>query len=433
MEERPLRALRRLAAAAGAHDEVAALLVELEVDQARLADVLEQVVEAGEAVVLLVEAGEDAARRLLHHRAPDRVVVALEGLHDLDHALHRLVGAALRAVLAGAGRRPLRLLGVAHEIVVVDELVAGADQEVRGRALDAAADHAAVVLLELRGERREVAVAGDQREDVDVVLLVAEVEGVDHHVDVGAVLAARLGLRDVDQLDARRVELGDRAPVLAPVAVGALEDDAPLLEQPAQHQVDLESALAHVPRADGEVLVVDEDGDQRLLGHAPPSAGPRAGAARAIVVGRDEAVSREVLGGGDLVAGGLLLRAQVALLALERRLLGLLHLALSLQDSRPALSCHRIDLGSGAPPVGGAANGPECITGTRGLPKAGGKSLHLPGSRYWSVGSWRAGRASGTPSRRALRTAAASSRARGRKRIPSSRFSTRKIAFTAKA
>jgi hypothetical protein len=96
----------------------------------------------------------------------------------------------------------LGLAATRAEVVVVDELVAGVDQQVRGRALHAAADHPLVVLLELGDQRREVAVAGQQREDVDVLLGVAEVERVDHHVDVGAVLAAVPALRDVDHLDA---------------------------------------------------------------------------------------------------------------------------------------------------------------------------------------------------------------------------------------
>ena len=100
------------------------------------------------------------------------------------------------------------------------------------------------------------------------LLRVAEVEGVDDHADVGAVLAAQLALRDVDQLDACAVEVGHVLAVAAPVAVGALVDDAPLLEQALQHEFDLEAAVLRVANPERQVLVVDEDGDQGLVGHA---------------------------------------------------------------------------------------------------------------------------------------------------------------------
>src|SRR6185503_4341506 len=59
-------------------------------------------------------------------------------------------------------------------------------------------------------------------------------------------------------------ELAHGIAVVAPVAVRALVDDPALLEQAAQHELDLERSLAHPAHADREVLVVDEDGDQRL-------------------------------------------------------------------------------------------------------------------------------------------------------------------------
>ena len=102
------------------------------------------------------------------------------------------------------------------------------------------------------------------------VLGVAQVERVDDHVDVGAVLAAHPALRDVDQLDALAVELADRVVVVAPVAIGPLVDDAALLQQPLEHQLDLELPGLHLPHADGQVLEIDEHGDQRFFGHGHP-------------------------------------------------------------------------------------------------------------------------------------------------------------------
>ncbi len=76
-----------------------------------------------------------------------------------------------------------------------------------------------------------------------------------------------LRLRDVDHLDALGVELAHGVLVVAPVAVGPLVDDAALLQQPLQHQLDLELAGLHVADADGQVLEIDEDGNQRFFGH----------------------------------------------------------------------------------------------------------------------------------------------------------------------
>ena len=77
-----------------------------------------------------------------------------------------------------------------------------------------------------------------------------------------------LRLRDVDQLDALAVELAHRVFVVPPVAVGPLEDDAALLQQPLEHQLDLELAGLHVADADGQVLEVDENGDQGFFRHS---------------------------------------------------------------------------------------------------------------------------------------------------------------------
>ena len=87
-----------------------------------------------------------------------------------------------------------------------------------------------------------IAVAGQQSEDVDVILRVTEVDGVHDHVDVGAVLAAHSGAGYVDELDPVRVEVTHIVLVVAPVAVGALEDDPPLFEQALQDEIDLECA-----------------------------------------------------------------------------------------------------------------------------------------------------------------------------------------------
>ena len=69
--------------------------------------------------------------------------------------------------------------------------------------LHADADHVLAVLAQLGHQRREVGVAGDDDEGVDVRLGVAQVERVDHQADVGRVLARLAHVRDFDQLERR--------------------------------------------------------------------------------------------------------------------------------------------------------------------------------------------------------------------------------------
>src|SRR4051794_24020748 len=127
-------------------DEVAArFLIRFELDQAALLGFFQQVGEGAETIVRLVEAGLPAFERLLDHRAPDALALAALGderIQRLDDDIERL----LLLVLAGGRRlaallrRAALLLIRAHQIVVVDELVAIGDQEIRARVLHADAD-----------------------------------------------------------------------------------------------------------------------------------------------------------------------------------------------------------------------------------------------------------------------------------------------------
>src|SRR5690606_11902310 len=99
-------------------------------------------------------------------------------------------------------------------------------EQIGGGAAHAASYDPLVVLLELRNQRREIAIAGEQREAVDVRFRVAKIDGIDHHTDVGAVLAAHRGAGDVDHLEAVEMELPSEAVEAVPIAVGALEHDS---------------------------------------------------------------------------------------------------------------------------------------------------------------------------------------------------------------
>ena len=247
--------------------------VVLQLDQALFPSVLQEIGEAPVAVVSLVEVGVNAADRLFDHRAPQRVVIEFQRLHDFHQPVDGLL---LLVVLIGLalpfpGAR-FRLVRLADQVVVIDEFVAGGDEQVRGGAFHTTADHPFLVLLELGDQRREVAVAGEQGEEVDVMFGIAQVQRVDHHVDIGAILAAGLALGDVDQLDALAVELAHGVAIVAPVAVGPLVDDASLFQQPLEDQLDLEGLGLHFADAEGQILEIDKDGDQGFVGHQGSSA-----------------------------------------------------------------------------------------------------------------------------------------------------------------
>src|SRR5438309_1959043 len=161
-------------------DEVAArFLIRLELDQAALLGFLEEIGEGAEAVVGLVEAGLSALERLLDHRAPDALALAALGNERVERLQHELVGLLLLVLprgrrLAALLRRAALLLVGAHQVVVIDELVAIGDQEVGARVLDADADHRLGVLAQLGDQRRKVGIAAHDDEGVDVRLGVAE-------------------------------------------------------------------------------------------------------------------------------------------------------------------------------------------------------------------------------------------------------------------
>src|SRR6185369_5040319 len=121
-----------------------ALLVPLEVDDLLLGRFLEQLREGREAVIRLVEGGVLADHGLLHHGAPQRLLVLPhESLDGVDELLHGL------GLLLRHAAQEMRLLGVADEVLVEDELVAVADEQVGRRRLHPEPDDVAVVLAQL--------------------------------------------------------------------------------------------------------------------------------------------------------------------------------------------------------------------------------------------------------------------------------------------
>src|SRR5678815_35714 len=139
---------RREETLSGSDDVAARFLVRVELDEAFLFCFFEKVGEGTEAIIRLVEPRVAALERLLDHRAPDLFLGAALGHERFQRSEHQ-IEALLLLVLAGAGGRGLpalaggtaRLLVLAHQVVVVDELVAVGDQQVGAGILDADADH----------------------------------------------------------------------------------------------------------------------------------------------------------------------------------------------------------------------------------------------------------------------------------------------------
>jgi hypothetical protein len=91
-----------------------------------------------------------------------------------------------------------------------------------------------------------------------VRLGVAEVEGVDHHADVGGVLARLAHVRDLDQLEGRGVHRRLEFLVALPVAVGLLHHDRALGEKALEHALHVELGVARLAHAERDVLKVAE-------------------------------------------------------------------------------------------------------------------------------------------------------------------------------
>ena len=146
----------------------------------------------------------------------------------------------------------------AHEIIVVNKFVAIADEEVRGRFLDANADDRFVVLAQFADKRREIRVATDDDESVDVTLGVAKIERIDDHADVGGVFARLAHVRDLDQLEGSLVQPALERLVALKIAISFLDDDLALEQQTLKHLPDVERWKVRLKRAECDILQVEE-------------------------------------------------------------------------------------------------------------------------------------------------------------------------------
>ena len=89
-------------------------------------------------------------------------------------------------------------------------------------------------------------------------LRVAQIERIHDHADVGGILARLTDVRYFDELKARLMHAGLELAIPLPVAVGFLDDDRALQEQPLEHAIDVELRIARIAHAQGDVLKVTE-------------------------------------------------------------------------------------------------------------------------------------------------------------------------------
>src|SRR6185295_18786952 len=171
----------RVAAGAARQSDLELTVLELRGrEETALYGILDEARELRHAEILLVEGAVDLLHDLLEAIGAHDVAVAL-------HAADRLGDELPRIPLL----RRLFLLGVLHEAgegVVAVVLVAVHDEQVARRLPDADADDVLAVLLELRDERGEVAVAREQDVGTDLGAGEDELHGVDGETDVGGVL-----------------------------------------------------------------------------------------------------------------------------------------------------------------------------------------------------------------------------------------------------
>ena len=140
-----------------------------------------------------IETGAAALQCLFDHRSPELFLIPALGDEcgsclkgEIDPFLHRILGFGLRPLALGcASLRPFSclalLLQFANEVVVKNELITVAHQQVRRRIPDAHANNCLRIFSQLADQRRKIRIATDNDECVDVRLRVAKVERIDDH------------------------------------------------------------------------------------------------------------------------------------------------------------------------------------------------------------------------------------------------------------
>ena len=211
---------------------------------------------SAEAQILPLSPRSDTSASKVSDRHLDRLALArfqlfLAMLFLIGRALDRRLR-FLRVAFGG------RALAFAHQVVIKDEFIAVGDQQVGGRLLDADADYLLGVLAQLGDQRREIGVAADDDEGIDVRFGVAEVERIHDQADVGRVLARLAHMRDLDQLEIGLMHRRLECLVAIPVAISFLDDDAALEQEALEYRLDVEFFIFCVAHAERDVFEVAE-------------------------------------------------------------------------------------------------------------------------------------------------------------------------------
>ena len=90
-------------------------------------------------------------------------------------------------------------------------------------------------------------------------LRIAEVERVDDHADIGRILARLADMGNFDQFEVGLVHRRLERLVAVPIAIGLLDDDAALGEQPLEDGPDVEFFVLRITYAEGDVLEIAEE------------------------------------------------------------------------------------------------------------------------------------------------------------------------------
>jgi len=135
--------------------------------------------------------------------SPNRFAAAAffgQGFECVDNQFERTVqvrSLVLARRAFGCGRCTRRGRGatayfgrlLADQIIVINEFIAVIDEKIRGGVLDADADDGLGVFAQFADQRREIRIAAEDDEGVDMPLGVAQIECIDDHANVRRVLA----------------------------------------------------------------------------------------------------------------------------------------------------------------------------------------------------------------------------------------------------
>ena len=112
------------------------------------------------------------------------------------------------------------------------------------------------------GEKSESPLMID--ESVDVTFRVTKIERVDHHSDVGGILARLPDVRDLDQLESGFVQSAFESFVTLEIAIRLFHHDVALEQKALDHFANVEGRELRVVRAERDVFQIKKNGHRGL-------------------------------------------------------------------------------------------------------------------------------------------------------------------------